>query len=116
MPESLVITEAWSSPRATILRVEGQLDAPSCPDLVQRCTRVKERGEGLVLNLGKVSFVASSGIGALLSLVEDFRDAGLGFHLAELSVSVTSVIKLLNLDAFLPIVGTEEEALRDLAA
>ena len=104
------------APGAMILRIQGNLDSKSTPVLLQHCHQVKEAGRNLVLNLSEVPFIASSGIGGLLALREEFEEAGLGVRYAALSSAVDSVIKLLNLEAFLGIDTTEDEALASLSA
>ncbi|MBU1947275.1 MAG: STAS domain-containing protein [Candidatus Eisenbacteria bacterium] len=104
------------APGAMILRIQGNLDSKSTPVFLRHCHQVKAAGRNLVLNLSDVQFIASSGIGGLLALREDFEEAGLGVRYAALSSAVESVINLLNLGAFLGIYPTEDEALSSLAA
>lgn len=102
--------------RTEILRVHGALDAKSAPLLTDRCAGVRAAGRSLVLNLADVPLIASSGIGALLAIVEEFRDAPGTVRIAAASPAVESIICLLNLDQFLTLDPSEEEALRALAA
>ena len=105
-----------ASTETTVLRVRGRLDARSAPVLNARCAEVRERGQHLVLNLSRVTFVASSGIGALLALVEEFSSSRSAVRLAAVSPAVHSVITLLNLDQFLCIDATEDESAAALRA
>jgi anti-anti-sigma factor len=57
------------------------------------------------LNLSEVSFIASSGIGALLSVAERYRGQGVQLGFASVSPAVSSVVGLLNLEQFLSIFG-----------
>ena len=115
MVDEFRIQESQEGGRTVVLRVAGRLDAKSAPTLTQCCTEVRTSGQNVVLNLAGVTFIASSGLGALLSLAEEFRQAGRSIRFVSLSAAVTSVIQLLNLDQFLAIDATEEEALRALA-
>jgi len=99
-----------------LLRISGRLDAKSAPQLLERCAVVRTAGYNLILNLGGVTFVASSGIGALLAVAEQFREAECRIRFASLSAAVESVIKLLNLDQFLTIDPTEDDSLTALEA
>jgi|GEM_PF-788014 len=94
-----------------ILRAAGILDAKSAPTLMSRARAVSGEGSHLILNLHGITFIASSGVGSLLALVEDFTEAGLEVHFTELSSAVRSVIRLLNLDKFLQIHATEAAAM-----
>jgi anti-anti-sigma factor len=106
MREAFDVREDASGGRKVILFVSGHLDARSTPLLLQHCQRVREDGRDLVLNLAEVGFIASSGIGGLLAVTQEFRDAGLDICFTALSPAVQSVLQLLNLDQFLSI---EEE-------
>ena len=116
MAEPLEIVDAGGSGAAVILRVAGRLDAKSAPALLQRCAAARAGRRHLVLNLSGVTFIASSGIGALLGLAEEFRQGRYRVRFVCLSSAVSSVIGLLNLDQFLAIDAGEEEALDELAA
>jgi anti-sigma B factor antagonist len=94
------------------IRVAGRLDSASAPLLAQRCAAVAASGSDLVLELSGVSFIASSGVGALLATAERFRESGHALTLACLPPPVAAVIQLLNLDRFLEIVDSEERAVR----
>jgi anti-anti-sigma factor len=116
MPESFQILNGPADERAVLLRVVGRLDSASAPILAQRCAAVSASGRALILNLQSVSFIASSGVGALLATAEHLRESGRTMHLVALPPPVDAVIRLLNLDQFLPIHATELEALTSLKA
>jgi len=116
MLEPFEITETEAAEGVALLRVSGRLDAKSAPQLTQRCSAYRVEGKDLILNLAAVSFVASSGLGALLSLAEEFQQAGCSLRLACSSPPVLSVIRLLNLDQFLAIDGTEADSIHALRA
>jgi anti-anti-sigma factor len=98
------------------LRVIGRLDARTSPQLIEQCAPVRDRGRHLVLNLGGVTFLSSSGIGSLLALTEEFRERGASLRLAEPSPTVREAIELLNLQEFLTLYETEAEAVKEQAA
>ncbi|HYJ31761.1 MAG TPA: anti-sigma factor antagonist [Candidatus Binatia bacterium] len=113
MPDSFGIQEETRG-RAVLLRVRGRLDARSATHLLEVGSRVRARNLNLVLDLSGITFMASSGLGSLLSLAEEFRQGDTRVRIASPSAAVTSVIHLLNLEPFLPIDGSEEEALHAL--
>lgn len=114
MAESMTIECDESVPTTLVLRVRGHLDAKGSPILMEKARTCREGGRHLILNLAGVTFIASSGIGALLALVEDARENGSGVRFAALSAQVRSVIDLLNLDQFLTIDPDEATALAAL--
>ena len=100
-----------------LFRVSGRLDAKNAQQLMTICRAARESGQTqIVVNLGDVTFVASSGIGTLLALTEEFREAAGAIHLVSLSDAVVSVVELLNLGQFLNVGRTEEEALQSAGA
>jgi anti-anti-sigma factor len=105
------VQAAQAGTRTTILRLSGQLDAASAPRLVEQCRQTRESGRNLILNLSAVGFIASSGVGAILAIVEEYRQTPHHVCLAEVSPAVESVIRLLNLDQFLTLCASEDEAL-----
>ncbi len=99
-----------------VLRVSGRLDASGVPVLMKRARQVRAAQHDLVLNLAGVTFIASSGIGLLLALAEEFQQAGHSVRLAEVSEAAGSVIRLLNLGEFLSIHPDERSALGESRA
>ena len=114
MIQPFAIERGPATDRTVVLRVRGELDARHAASLVEECVRVRGAGQSLVLSLAEVTFIASSGIGALLALVEEFRQGPGTMRLAAISPAVRSVVRLLNLDRFLGIDDSEETALASL--
>lgn len=100
----------------TVLRMKGRLDAHAASKLMEHCTLIREAGQDLVLNLSGVPFIASSGIGALLALYEEFRQGSQTVRLAAVSPAVESVVRLLNLDQFLEMDASEQDSIEVLKA
>lgn len=116
MTEEFELSKPEDRAGTVLLRVRGRLDVKTAPLLLQHVLPIQAGGQNLVLNLSGVSFMGSSGVGALLALVEQFREHGGSVRFASLSPAVDSVVKLLNLDRFLVIDQTEGDALSALEA
>jgi anti-sigma B factor antagonist len=116
MPDPFQILEGPSDTRALTLRVSGRLDSTTAPVLAQRCAEAAESGRSLLLNLSAVTFIASSGVGALLATAERYRESGRALHLVALSPPVESVLRLLNLQDFLHVHDTEAAAFDEMKA
>jgi anti-anti-sigma factor len=114
MTNELEISKPEDRGGTVLLRVKGRLDVKTAPILLQRVAAIQGNGQNLVLNLSEVTFMGSSGIGALLVLVEQFQEQGGSVRFVSLSPAVDSVVKLLNLDRFLSIDLTENDALAAL--
>ncbi|NNF07592.1 MAG: STAS domain-containing protein [Candidatus Eisenbacteria bacterium] len=93
-----------------LVAVTGTMDSTTAPRLLSTCRELKDDQNSVILDLSGVDFIASSGVGSLLAMAEEFRGAGVGIRFAALSTAVSSVIQLLNLNRFLEIFPTTEEA------
>jgi anti-anti-sigma factor len=94
-----------------LFHVGGRLDAVAAQELRKRCLEARQLGhKHVALDLSAVSFVASSGVGTLLALTEEFGKDG-ALYLAPISLPVRSVIQLLNLEPYLAIYESLEEAI-----
>jgi len=115
LAESFDIQET-SHGAAVVLRLQGRLDAKSSRVFLERCKAAHAANRHLVVNLSGVTFIASSGVGALLGLAEEYRQGTTHVRFVCLSTAVASVIGLLNLDQFLAIHDSEQSAFDALAA
>src|SRR5262245_19271873 len=116
MPESFEIIEGETRGRAAVARVRGRLDAGGVQLLLAHTSKVLATDRNLVLNLSEVSFIGSSGIGALLVTVELYRQQHHDVRIVAVSQAVALVIQVLNLVRFLPLEDSEEDGLSALAA
>jgi anti-anti-sigma factor len=111
----LRIEEGPTQSRVACLRVSGRLDADTARQFLERCEQVQARGQNLVLNLSEITLLGSSGVGALLALVEQFQDQAGSVRFAALSPAAQSVIDLLDLGGYLSIHADEAGAMSAMA-
>jgi anti-anti-sigma factor len=117
MVREFTIEEVDAGEKAMVLRVTGRLDAKNAQTLFRKCRdSLESKRVRVILNLSEVSFVASSGVGTLLALTEEFKDAGGDLHIVSPSAAVKSVIDLLNLTQFLTLGDSEAEVLQAIGA
>jgi len=112
--EGFSLTPGEVRGNTVVLRARGRLDAKGVPILLERAAAVQASRRNLVVNLGEVTFIGSSGVGSLLMLVERFQEHGGLVRYAVLPPKISDVIKLLNLDKFLSIDATEQESIAAL--
>jgi anti-anti-sigma factor len=103
-------------PGIAVLRLAGGMDGHGGRAVMSACGGLRNEGNSVVLLLHDVTFISSSGVGVLLALTEDFQDRDLTLRIAAPSKEVRMAIGLLNLDHYLKIHDTEEDALRTAAA
>lgn len=102
--------------RVATLRVRGRLDADTAQLLLQRCAEIQASGQNLILNLSEVSFLGSTGVGALLALVEQFQEQAGVVRFACLSEAARTVVDVLDLGDYLSIHASEQDALAAMEA
>ena len=111
MSNQFTLNQDTSSGMTPVLRLAGRLDADGAMTLRETAMKLKDEGNTqLIVNLSGLEFVASSGLGTLLLLTEEFTDIGGNIVFVEPTSDVLQVINLLNIDQFLTLVDSEEEA------
>lgn len=86
----------------TILAISGRLDYVSAPELREAITRaVHEGNTRLILDLRRVPFIDSSGLGALVGGLKQARDAGGDLRIARPLPEVLDILALMRLDRIL---------------
>jgi len=83
----------------TVLRVSGQLDALSAPDLRPALDRLVSEGKSaIVVDLSDLKMIDSSGIGALVGLYKRVRAGGGEVRFVGVKEQPLAIFKLLRLD------------------
>ncbi len=99
--------------KTTIFDVSGDIDFANSPELRQLVLReIREaHTPRLVLNLGQVRYIDSSGVASLVEGLKASRDLGSRFILIGLSTSAREVLQLSRLLKVFEIYENEEQAL-----
>ena len=99
-----------------LFRLTGLLDAFSEPKFRAVFTQCVEEGpKNFILDLSKIDFVDSSGLGALVQLAKKVQTAG-GVLQIVTNPRVTQTVKLVRLEQFLSLQGSVETAIENLKA
>lgn len=102
------------SSTVAIVRFKGRLDFLSSATAREQFQTLIATGRNrLVIDLGGLSFIDSSGLGALIGGLKGARQASGDLRLAEPTPQATSVLKLTSLDRVFRTYGTVEEAIAD---
>ena len=98
-----------------VMLMEGSMDASAAPEIKQRVLDFIGRGDkNIVLNLSRLRFMDSTGLGAVISILKALgRDGYLG--LCCVPESIMDIIRLTRLDRALKIYPTQETALAEMA-
>jgi len=95
----------------TLIRPSGRLDAAAAPDLLARLTGAIAEGQThFAVDLAAVSFVDSTGLGALVSGLKAARRAQGDLRLIAPGPQVQRLLRLTTLDRVFVIAETPETA------
>lgn len=95
----------------TIVHMEGRLDLLTAADVKRDLSDLIASGrQRLIFDLKRVSFVDSSGLGALISGLKAARQAGGDLRIARANEQVRTLLKLTTLERVLRPYETIEEA------
>ena len=106
------IKEVRRQHQATVVVADGEIDLRHSPEfhkaLVELCA---EQPKTLVIDLSRVSYMDSSGVGTLVEIYRRTKGYGGELVLVAPSARVRSVFEITKLDQFFKIKPTEAEAL-----
>jgi anti-sigma B factor antagonist len=92
-----------------------ELDASNAGEFKRDIAPVLEANTTLVLDLSRLRFVDSSGLGAFLSCLRRLNAKGGDLKLCGMSKQVRAVFELVRMHRIFEIYGTKEEAVRAFA-
>ena len=88
----------------TTLDLDGEIDILTVEQVrVALGEAVAARPQRIVVNMSRVSFIDSTGLGALISGFQRARDQGIGFLLAHPSAQVRQILVLSGLLEVVPV-------------
>ncbi len=98
-----------------LFRLTGLLDAFSEPNFQKVLSKCIDEGPAnVILDLSKIDFVDSSGLGALVQLVKRAQTAKGSLQVVT-NPRVTQTVKLVRLEKFLSLQGSVDEAIANVA-
>jgi anti-anti-sigma factor len=111
---SLDIQEARIAGREDVLllSLRGTLDIATLPVYEGALRRIREAGRSkVIVDLGGLDYISSSGLGAFLGMVDHFRKAGGDLIFVKPSEKVAKIFRVVGFQRFLSILPSVEEAL-----
>ncbi len=121
IPEQLNLTVSLRGTRDVrdnyqLFRLTGLLDAFSEPVFLKVMTKcLEEQPANVILDLSKIDFIDSSGLGVLVRLAKQMQNAKGTFQIAT-NPRVTQTVKLVRLQDFLSLQTSVEAAIANLPA
>ena len=99
-----------------ILRLEGYVDAHTFTEFEEELTRLVESGKyNLLLDLEKLTYINSTGLGLLMATFRQVRQHGGDLVIAKMSDKITNIFNLLGFSRLISTYPTEAEALQKFA-
>ncbi len=98
-----------------ILEIEGEIDAEHAPPFKKSLAKLSlECQKKVILDLNKVTFVDSTGLGAMISLMRQLKEQGGELRLVGLQEEVRAVFEITRLYKVFEICSNIEEAVKDI--
>src|SRR5678815_1447109 len=109
----VVLVEATEA--FTQLSVQGNLDGVGVDEVSLKLTsHTVARRRPAIIDLTKVGFITSLGIGLLVSIAHSMRSHKLGLVIVVGPTHARKVLQMTNIDSLVPLVETRDDALRAL--
>ena len=88
------------TPRANVLQLEGEIDLHTSQEVAEslRTMIAKKKPKVVVVDLGKVTFIGSSGLAALVEGARNVQEYGGKFALIGVQESVQHILEITRLD------------------
>lgn len=100
---------------AALAEMSGAIDGNTVASFQQTLEEIKTKGiRRLVLDMSKIKYVNSTGLGSLVKYADAFKSNGGGMALIKVPAKVKIVIEMLGLNAFFDICGDLDQALAAL--
>ncbi|URA09502.1 STAS domain-containing protein [Thermospira aquatica] len=95
-----------------IFDIKGEIDLYNAPEIKDKIKDEINKGKvNIIINLDKVSYIDSSGIGVLISSLSNLKKVGGALKLINVYASVRKVFELTKLTSFFEIYDSEADAL-----
>ncbi len=92
----------------TVLELKGDIDLSRSPDARRQILDCLEGGRHLLIDLGGVSYIDSSGVASLVEGYQTAKKKGLRFGLVGVSAAALGVLQLARLEKVFPLHASAE--------
>jgi anti-sigma B factor antagonist len=104
------------TPRADVLQLEGEIDLYTSTEFAESLrTMIARKPKVVVVDLGKVTFVGSSGLAALIEAARNVQEYGGEFALIGVQERVQHILEIARLDKVFRVFPDLDSATRGLS-
>ena len=101
--------------KAIVIYVDGNLTTNSSPQVEVEINAILEGADtNVVINVGKVNYISSTGLRIILVLGKRLNKDGLELVMCSMNDTIESVFNISGFSKLFPIFETEEDALESL--
>lgn len=98
-----------------LVRLAGRLDITQSDEVETALSKDVQNGEGdMIINLGQISYISSSGIRIFVGMVRELGRQGRKLKLCNITPPVKKVFDVVELMDLFEVYNTEEEAVASL--
>ena len=95
-----------------IIDLKGEIDVSVSPQMREAIKPlIDQQKKSLLINLGEVTYIDSSGLGVLVESLQEMKKYGGKIKLVKLNPDIRKVFEVTRLDTFFEICQEEREAL-----
>lgn len=100
-----------------VLDLHGELDAHTASHLEESLkTLIDSRKPHIIVNCGKLDYIASAGLGVFMAYIEDVREIGGDIKLTNMNDKVYNVFDLLGFPTLYDILEDERDAVQKFSS
>jgi anti-anti-sigma factor len=112
MTSSVMEAQAMSNTAVSVVEIVGSLDINNVEEFEQVLSKLfKEHRFKIVLNLEKLTYISSAGIGVLMSIIKDVRKNRGDIKITNVVPDVYKVFDLLELPGIFHFLKSEQDAI-----
>ena len=97
-----------------LIHVSGEIDASTSIELDNALKKSTESSENILIDLSKLDYISSAGLGVFISYIEELKTKGITLIIFGLQEKVLEVFQILGLQHIMNISHNREEAIAQI--
>lgn len=114
--EQRLVADLQVADPVCVVALQGEIDLSTAPLLQEALRDATARAPHVILDMGRVSYMDSSGFGTLLGATKRLRPQGGSLHLVGCNPTIERMLQITRLDTLFDTHRSEEDARRAITA